>query len=238
MMKFLQYEQLKYHDWRNPKPVYPFGISVYCADAQQGKTISAIEYLERCREKYEGVKIYTNIEYDGQDGRVFTIEHVIKTPNNSIIFLDEINLILNSHNWHNVDPAILFILTQHRKVHKQLISTAQSFMDITAQFRRFCNEIIEVKNVGGRWFFQQAFLREDYKKVANKLMVASPGDYDRFVAKKIRWKYDFIATDELFNKYNTYGIVDCMINTKMGKDEAIKHAHTQQLLAQLQSELA
>ena len=199
-MKLFDFFKWCYWDLRNPREKLPQGITVYVSDAGTGKTLSVVEYLKRAPLIYPNVKIYTNIGFEGQDGAIETVQDLINAPANSILFIDEINLVLNSHDWKNVDPAILHPLTQHRKVAKQIVATAQSFGHINKQFRDFTTEIIEVDNWRRRWFFQKAFYRDDFKQIEGK--------DNEYKANRIRWTYNFVADNDLFNSYNTNKIVD------------------------------
>ena len=192
-----------WQDFRNKVYDTPSGIWVYCSDAGSGKTISAIEYLQRVHKIYPNVKIYSNINLNFQDGKVSNVAELLSLPKNSVIFWDELNVLLNSHDWQKVDPRFRIFLSQHRHLEKQLISTAQSFNDINAEFRRFCTEIIEVRNLRNRWIFQRSFHREDYKLIEGK--------DNEYVAQKVRWCYNFIATDDLRNSYDHKAIVNDLV---------------------------
>lgn len=198
-------------DIKHPQPQHPHGIRVYCAGAKSGKTVSAVEYLLRTKKDFPDWHFYSNIDLPFQDGKVQTMEELIATPANSIIFLDEVNLLLNSRDWKDAPKELLPVLSQHRHIWKQVIFTAQSFDHIDKQVRDFCTEIVNVSNVANRWFFQKAFRQEDFKLVK----IANPDDgVAEYINERVIWKYDFVADNALFETYDTYAIISKTLSGK------------------------
>lgn len=195
----------KVWDFKNPYEKMPYGITVFCSDAGSGKTISAVEHLLKAKEK--GCYVYSNIDICFQDGKIKNIEDIINLPKNSVILIDEINLILNSRAWQNTDPQLLYLLTQHRKSGKKILATAQSFDHIDKQVRDFCTEVVQVSNIWDRWIFQRAFMREDYKVVESKQLINDEVQ-NIWERGKLAWRYSFIATNKLRFMYDSFQIAD------------------------------
>ena len=210
-MKVIDFLKLKYWDYKNPIEKLPFGIDIFCSDVGAGKTISSVELLLNA--KKNDINVFSNIDISFQNGKINSFEEILALPKNSIILIDEINLILNSRAWQHTDKRLLYLLTQHRKTGKKIIATAQSFGHIDKQLRDFCTNIIQVKNIANRWFFQKVFARDDFKLIEHKIN-SNDDIMIEFVQGKILSRYNFIATNELFNSYNTFEIAEFFKNEK------------------------
>ncbi|MCK5490433.1 MAG: AAA family ATPase [Candidatus Pacebacteria bacterium] len=197
-MKIVKFIKWKYWDFRNPQPKKPFGIIAFVGLPGQGKTLSMVELLDRTKELYPKltVGIYTNFGYKGQAGRIKNMQDIIDTPANSIIAIDETQTIFSSRDWQNFPAEMLSVVTQHRKKAKQLLFTGQRFGMLDKNLRELCNFIVECRCLMGRWFFQKAYLFSDYEKLE--------GQDDEFKMKHLRWKYSFIASNDLFERYDTF----------------------------------
>lgn len=202
-MKLIEFLKLKYWDYKNPFEKLPFGITVFCSDVGAGKTISAVELMLQA--KRQGIKVYSNIEVFFQDGKISSIRDIIGLPKNSIILIDEINLILNSRAWAKTDPQLLYLMTQHRKSGKKIVTTAQSFSHVDKQVRDFCTEIVLVSNILDRWIFQRAYKRDDFKIIDNKLETELRELQNK---RRVLWRYNFIASNELRAMYNSFEIAN------------------------------
>ena len=210
-MKLVDYYNMRRYDKKYPREVLPQGITCYCSDAGTGKSISCIEYLTRVRDLYPDVKIYTNVRYKDQDGEIKSVADMLN-KRKCVFFLDEINLILRSHDWRKINPDFIYILSQHRHLGIHLITSAQSYDHICKEFRDFCTEIVEVRNWKNRWFFQRAYKREDYKQMIRiNLATKEPEYVDEWKAQKRIWTNNFVATNELFSLYDSYRIIDNLI---------------------------
>jgi len=204
-MKIIDFIKLKYWDWKNPPAQHPNGILVFCADKGAGKTVSAVEYLKRQKEE-NGYTVASNINIVFQDKKIKTFEDILALPDDSIIFLDESNLVFNSRDWKDRDKRLLYILTQSRHIHKQLVLACQSFGHIDIELRDFCTEVIKVHNWANRWFYQTAFAREDYKRVLESNIVEGvlTEQQENWINNRVIWRYDFIADNNLFAQYDSY----------------------------------
>ena len=120
-MKLLKFLNLCFQDYKNKITKKPSGISVFCSDAGSGKTISAIEYLSRCRDIFPKCKLYANIDIGGIDGKINSVAELLELPKNSVIFWDELNVLINCHEWRTIDPRFRLFLSQHRHLQKKLI---------------------------------------------------------------------------------------------------------------------
>lgn len=172
-----------------------YGVYMFVGLPGSGKTISVVEYLNRMRKKYgEGVKIYTNFRYNKEDAPVRSWRDLINYPGPAVFVLDEVQLTFNSRSWKDFPPEMVTLLTQNRKMRKQIITTSQSFERVDKVFRELVNYVIECRCVGGRWIFQKWFEKEDY---------VLGGANDNIRHRRRAKRYNFIALDDIYNSYDT-----------------------------------
>lgn len=172
-----------------------YGVHMYVGLPGSGKTISVVEYLNRLKEKYgDGIKIYTNFRYKFETAPVRSWRDLINYPGPAVFVLDEVQLTFNSRSWKDFPPDMVTLLTQNRKMGKQIITTSQSFERVDKVFRELVNYVIECRCVGGRWVFQKWFEKEDY---------VLGGANDNIRHRRRSKRYNFIARDDIYNSYNT-----------------------------------
>lgn len=213
-MKIIDYLKLRYWDYKNPRPERLKDVDVFCADTGEGKTVSMVYYAQLLKKQFDA-KLFSNCGIKNQDGEIKSVEDMIATPHNSIICLDEINNIMNCQKWKDVDPAIFSILTQHRHLWKKVICTAQNFDEMHIGFRRHANIIIDVNNWGGRWFFWKAYKRSGFIQLQKMNEQTHSLEFiEEFENKKILWRNSFVATNEIFDLYDTYELVDFLTSSK------------------------
>lgn len=178
----------------------PYGIRMYVGLPGTGKTVSMVEYLIRLRLAYPNIKIYTNFGFKYQDGEITTLDDFqkINDPNGVVFAVDEVQLSFQARQFGNFPSEMIFLLTQNRKFKKHFVCTAQLFEHVDKVFRDLTNTVVQCKNWGSRWFFQKAYTTLDYRVKYNP-----DGEKLPFAL----WKYSFIATDFIFNAYDTYKVV-------------------------------
>lgn len=198
--QFFQFLKWKYWDYKHPQPKRVFGITCYVGLPGQGKTLSLVEKLNTLKKEFPKAKIYTNFGYIGQNGQIDKWQQLvdIKNGQDGVIFgLDEVHDIFDRKDWLSMPKSVLSLFSQNRKHAKQFVCTAQSFADIVIDIRRRCHYIIECGNLKNRWIFQRAFNPSEYKE--------KDGEY---TPRKRAWRYSFIATNEIYNSYDTYAVIN------------------------------
>lgn len=214
-----QYAKWKVYDWKHPLPDHLKGVEVLCADTGVGKTV-AMTYLAYMYADQYDAKIYSNYDIKGQAGSIKSVRDMVEVPHNSIICIDEINNVLNAQSWKDVDPAIFSLLTQHRHVWKKILATAQNFEEMHIGFRRHAETIIDVSNIGGRWFFLEAYKRSGFIQFKRLDEMTGREEFiEEWKRGKVIWKMNFIADNDLFNSYDTYQLVDFLTETKTDKEQ-------------------
>lgn len=187
-------------DRKNPQKARPFGITCYVGLPGSGKTLSLVEELERLRIKFPEAKIYTNFGYKHEHGPILKWQDLVTIENGpeGVIFgLDEVHSIFDRKGWNKMPPEVLQLFSQNRKYAKQLICTAQAFEDVVVDIRRRTHLIIECRMVLNRWVFESAFFKNDYKE----------GVDGTYKPRRRAWRYNFIATNYIFELYDTYQII-------------------------------
>jgi len=196
---FLKYV---YKDWKFPPADRPYGIMCFVGLPGSGKTLSLVEDLIAKKEIYPKAKIYTNFGFKNQDGEIKSWKDLINITNGAdgVIFgLDEVHSMFGRNDWRDMPAGILQVFSQNRKHAKQFLCTAQSYADIVVDIRRRCQFIVECRTVLNRWVIQRAFNPQNYQD----------HDGERKLRKRA-WRNSFIATDEIYDAYDTYAIIESL----------------------------
>lgn len=197
--KFFRLLYWKWWDIRHKQRKRPFGISCYIGLPGSGKTLSLSEKLMQLKTQFPKAKIYTNFGWRYQNDAIKDWRDLIEYENgeDGIIFgLDEVHSVFDRYDAGKIPREILEVFSQNRKMAKQMLCTAQSYADILVDIRRRCHYIIECRNFLNRWIFQKAFAPEDYKE--------KDGEY---TARQRAWRYSFIATNFIYDSYDTYAVI-------------------------------
>lgn len=173
-----------------------YGVYMYVGLPGSGKTISVVEYLNKIKKKFgDDVNIYTNFRYKNETAPIRTWRDLINYPGPAVFVLDEVQLTFNSRSWKDFPPEMVTLLTQNRKMRKQILTTSQAFERVDKVFRELVNYVIECRSIGGRWVFQKWFEKEDF-------VLGNENDNVRHRRRAKR--YNFIATDDIYNSYDTF----------------------------------
>lgn len=201
--KLFLFISCKIWDFRNPQEYRPYGIRCYVGLPGSGKTLSVVEQLIEAKKLYPKIKIYTNFGFQAEDGPLKSWQDLIdlENGNDGVIFaLDEVHTMFGRKDWQTIPPAILQVFSQNRKMAKQFLCTAQSYADIVVDLRRRCEYIIECNSFMTRWVIQRAFTASNYQQ---------DHDTDRTYRKRA-FRHSFIATNEIYESYDTYAIIDAL----------------------------
>jgi len=196
LYKFIK---IKIWDIKNPLAIFPFGITCYVGLPGSGKTLSLVEKLNELRLKFPLATIATNFGYANENCQIKHWKDLIdiSNPEGVIFGLDEVHDVFDRKDWNNMPKSVLRLFSQNRKVHKQLICTAQSFEDIVIDIRRRCHFIIECTTFARRWVFQRAFRLSEYKVVDGV-----------FTPRNRAWRHSFVADNSYYDAYDTYKVIE------------------------------
>lgn len=214
LLKLIMFVKCLFRDVRDKSKKYPYGVWLYVGLPGRGKTLSIVEYLDRVRAQYKDeILIVTNFHYRDQDQELKGWRDLIKEYDRPVVFaLDEVQLTFGSREWSDFPREMVTMLTQNRKMRKQLVCSTQSFERVDKVFRELTQYVIECRCVMGRWVFQRAFETSDYMQGVDPKV------------GKVRhrsWRYSFIATDEIREKYNTMLRLDDLKKTQFSEVQRV-----------------
>ena len=139
----------------NPDYFYPAGIWVFCGAQGSGKTLSAVQLLQKICKEYPKAKVCTNLEIKGIDNEIieFTdyeqIEKLSNGTNGIIFFIDEVHVLWNSLESKDIPITEMACFCQMRKDRRVIIGTSQKYNRIAKPIREQLQYIIDCKNFFG-----------------------------------------------------------------------------------------
>jgi hypothetical protein len=212
--KFFQFLRWKMIDIsrliKNGRGFEEYGVTMYVGRQGAGKTMAMVEYLERMRKKYPKCLIFTNFGYVNETRPLEGWRDLLERRNglDGVIFaIDEIQNEYDSTKWKDFPESILSQITQQRKQRIKIVCTSQVFTRVVKQLREQCFEVVECRTFAGRWTITRGFDAVDYASV-----VENP-EKKRKIFRLFR--YSFIQTDALREKYDSYSVVERMKNIEM-----------------------
>lgn len=140
----------------HPEYFKPDGIVVFTGMQGSGKTLSAVQYIDRLARKYPAVKIVSNCALNLSTGHEiipYTGYEQIKEMDNGyagiILFLDEIQSEFNSLDSKSVDPAWFQVISMQRKRRLHVVGTSQLFSRIAKCWREQFHNVVECRCIFG-----------------------------------------------------------------------------------------
>lgn len=139
----------------NPDYFYPAGIWVFCGSQGSGKTLSAVQCLQKICKEYPKAIVCTNIAVKGIDNKMipFTDYEQLKTLDNGIegiiFFLDELHVLWNSLESKDIPISEMACFCQMRKNRRVIIGTSQVYSRIAKPIREQLQYAIDCKNFFG-----------------------------------------------------------------------------------------
>lgn len=199
------YRVWKYNkEFRAQHPEYfdPEGIIVFCGGQGAGKTLSAVQYVQRLCEQYPAVKVCTNMDLvlpDGIEVIPWTGVQCFTDISNGyagvIYLIDEIHLEFNSLESKKMDSNIFTVVSQQRKQRKHIVGTSQVFGRIAKPFREqfkyavACHSILKCIQINTLIDARNA------REVDGEVVASS--------IKKFFWFH----SPDLYNSYDTYAVM-------------------------------
>ena len=139
----------------NPDYFYPAGIWVFCGPQGSGKTLSAVQCLQKICKRYPKAIVCSNLDIKGIDNTVipFTDYEQLKTLDNGIegiiFFLDELHILWNSLESKDIPISEMACFCQMRKNRRVIIGTSQVYSRIAKPIREQLQYAIDCKNYFG-----------------------------------------------------------------------------------------
>lgn len=191
-------------EFRAQHPEYfdPEGIIVFCGGQGAGKTLSAVQYVQRLCEQYPAVKVCTNMDLflpDNIEVIPWTGVQCFTDISNGyagvIYLIDEIHLEFNSLESKKMDSNIFTVVSQQRKQRKHIVGTSQVFGRIAKPFREqfkyavACHSILKCIQINTLIDARNA------REVDGEVVASS--------IKKFFWFH----SPDLYNSYDTYAVM-------------------------------
>ncbi len=203
---FNVFKVIKYNrEFRRQHPEFfdPEGITVFCGMQGAGKTISAVNYVQRLCKRYPAVKVCSNfpiklpetIEVIPWDG-VHCFTDIENGYAGVIYLLDEIHLEFNSLESKKMDSNIFTVVSQQRKQRKHIVGTSQVFNRIAKPFREQFRYAVACKTL--------------FKCIQINSLVdakrATEGKNGEIICSSIK-KFFWFHSPDLYDSYDTYAVM-------------------------------
>ena len=139
----------------NPDYFYPDGIWVFCGPQGSGKTLSAVQCLQRVCKEYPKAIVVTNMEVSGIDNFIIPFENYeqLRDLDNGIygliFFLDELHVLWNSLESKDIPISEMACFCQMRKNRRVIIGTSQVSSRIAKPIREQLKFAIDCRNFFG-----------------------------------------------------------------------------------------
>lgn len=185
-----------------------FGLRIYVGMFGTGKSLSAVRYVRNNALKYHLNVISNIVLKDIPYTPLLNYNQIIDAPPNTIILIDEVSTVFNARSWKDFNINLLFQLLQCRKNRKQLVCTAQRFMHVDKLLRDITAEVVVCRK-NWRVCRNYAYDGWDYEN--------TPAQF----AIKPLWKFAYVATDTLYDAYDTDEIIDNAKKTDFISNDAI-----------------
>lgn len=139
----------------NPDYFYPDGIWVFCGPQGSGKTLSAVQCLQKICKEYPKALVVSNLDVKGIDNTIIPFENYeqLKEMDNGIFgiifFLDELHVLWNSLESKDIPVSEMACFCQMRKNRRVIIGTSQVYSRIAKPIREQLKFAIDCRNFFG-----------------------------------------------------------------------------------------
>lgn len=139
----------------NPDYFYPDGIWVFCGPQGSGKTLSAVQCLQKICKEYPKAIVCTNLDIKGINNTIIPFESYDQLKeldngiNGIIFFLDELHILWNSLESKEIPVSEMACFCQMRKNRRVIIGTAQVYSRIAKPIREQLKYAIDCRNYFG-----------------------------------------------------------------------------------------
>lgn len=196
---FIQFPNQFWLDRFNRKPgeFMEYGLHLVCGEQGSGKTTSVVDLLlNRWKKQYPFLKVYTNLDYKYEDGKITHWKDLLSEQRSNGIYgvvnvIDEIQSWFSSLQSKDFPPEMLGEISQQRKQRKCIVGTAQVFGRVAKPIREQTSFVYLPFTIAG---------------CLTIVRVSKPIYYDEttFTFKKYIRTYFFVHTPKLRNAFDTY----------------------------------
>lgn len=192
----------------DPSVFQPKGIVVFTGEQGQGKTISMMQMATRILDDYPSAICLSNTEFNRRDIELSDWRQLCSVKNGKkgvVVIMDELQNWFNSKQSKNFPPEMLSVVTQNRKNHRIILSTAQNFYMLSKDIRSQCSMVCKC-----RTFLGCLTIVTKLKPIVN-----NEGVVEKSIFKGM---YFYIQSDKLRNSYDTYSVIDSLLKSGFKKD--------------------
>lgn len=196
-----------------------WGLWAFTGYYGQGKTMGCVQFAKYLQKSYphRDIKIYSNIEVDGQVKRITSWEELLDLPKNSIMIYDESQSDWSCNIGTNSFPEdFLRRITQCRKKQFAMFMTSPTFRRMNINIRESVNFVIECKNIldMDRWFKYDFYRAEEYEVLHENKFKLHQNKY---------LSMSFVTHDDDYKLYNTVEEVESIkdVDIKLNKKDSV-----------------
>lgn len=181
----------------NPDYFYPDGIWVFCGPQGSGKTLSAVQCLQKICKEYPKALVVSNLDVKGIKNTIVPFEDYdqLKEMDNGIygiiFFLDELHVLWNSLESKDIPVSEMACFCQMRKNRRVIIGTSQVYSRIAKPIREQLKFAIDCRNFFGLLQFNTV------------LDPAESVEKNGVMEAKIVGRHFWFHKPELYNSYDT-----------------------------------
>ena len=196
--------------FQNPNDFDKFGIHMIVGEQGAGKSMTAIYLLEKWKQEFPDLKVYTNMGYKEETAPLECWQELITRKNNKkgvVNVIDDFVAWWSNKDSKNLPPDVFREICQQRKQRKAIIGTVQSFGDLPKSFRKQTHFVYVPKTFMNSLCFVYQAKAKDYNmekdcfKNMKLLFVYSQDDF-------LRSRYDTTLKIEKYKDvewdYNSY----------------------------------
>lgn len=178
----------------NPNRFAEYGLFLFCGEQGSGKSLSMVHYIKQLQYKYPKLIVRTNFGYADENAPL-TDWHEMTLDTNGIYgeldCIDEIQNWFSSNASRNFPPDMLTLITQQRKVRRQIVATSQVFTRVAKPIRENTYLMAYPFTIFGCVTFVRVY--RPYLDAEGNLK-----------EKKLQKFYFFVHTKELREAYDSY----------------------------------
>lgn len=181
----------------NPDYFDPAGIWVFCGPQGCGKTLSAVQCLQKLNKMYPKALIVSNLAVKGLSKKIIPfvdysqITQMSNGTDGIIFFLDEIHVLWNSLESKDIPISEMASFCQMRKNRRVIIGTSQVYSRIAKPIREQLQYIVNCRN-----FFQLV-------QFNTLLDPCDSVEHDGSIGAKIIGRHIFFHRPALYKSYDT-----------------------------------
>lgn len=200
------FKTIKYkRDFNKEHPDYfqPSGMLTFCGGQGSGKTLSAVQYVQKLMEEYPKAILVSNVElinYPFDNERIFEYDgvHCLTDYENGeygvIYLIDEIHLEFNSLESANISIEEMVEISQQRKQRKHIIGTSQIYGRMAKPLREQIRWCVMCNNLFNLGVIQYNQLIDGFETE----------EKDGKITASVKKKYWWFHSPDLYKAYDTY----------------------------------